>query len=393
MASPGEVQIYRPSKMASGKLGAGDPEVLREVALRLVQADRPLVITGATGRAKAGYDGLLRLAELLALPVLEWRDRVSFPADHPLHQGFGLASGPLIESADLILVLDSDVPYVPGQVNLAPDATVIQIDLDPVKEQIPLWTFPLDLAIKADTGRALPLLADYASERLDAADRTRIAARRDVLAQRHASVWADWTQTAQSQANQTPIGSEWLGHCLDKLRQETPGLTFVEETVTNQITMAQHIGATESGTWFKSGSSGLGWGLGAALGVKLARPDQPIVALVGDGSFFFGAPLAAFWTAQTNNAPILAVILNNGCYNATKSPLLAAYPDGFSARGGDIPGVHLTPTPRYDKLGEVVGAYGERVEDPSEVLPALRRGLERVRAGQSAILDVILKPA
>jgi acetolactate synthase-1/2/3 large subunit len=157
--------------------------------------------------------------------------------------------------------------------------------------------------------------------------------------------------------------------------------------------MARFIGATEPGSWFKSGSSGLGWGLGAAMGVKLARPDQPVVALVGDGCFFFGAPFAAFWTAQTNAAPFLAVILNNGCYNATKAPLLDAYPDGYSARSGDVMGVQLTPAPRYDKLADAVGAYGERVEDPAEVLPALRRGLERVRDGQSAILDVILKPA
>src|SRR2546430_2429262 len=100
MASPGEVQVYHPDKMASGKLGAGDPDELREVARALVQAERPLVITGFTGRSKAGYDGLLKLAELLALPVLEWRDRVSFPADHPVHQGYGLASGPLVASAD-----------------------------------------------------------------------------------------------------------------------------------------------------------------------------------------------------------------------------------------------------------------------------------------------------
>jgi acetolactate synthase-1/2/3 large subunit len=393
MASPGEVQVYHPDKMAPGKLGGGDPEQLREVARRLVQAERPLVITGFTGRSKAGFDGLLRLAELLALPILEWRDRVSFPADHPLHQGYGLASGPLVESADLILVLDSDVPYVPGMVNLAPDATVIQIDLDPVKEQIPLWTFPLDLAIKADTGKALPLLADFASDLLDADDRGRIAARHDALAQRHTALREGWEREAQAQATDSPIAPEWLGHCLDQLRQETPGLTFVEETVTNQIILACQIASTEPGTWFKSGSSGLGWGLGAAMGVKLARPDQPVVALVGDGSFFFGAPLAAFWTAQTNNAPILAVIVNNGCYNATKSPLLAAYPDGYSARGGDVLGVHLTPAPRYDKLAEVVGAYGERVTEPGEILPALRRGLEQVRSGTSAILDVILKPA
>jgi acetolactate synthase I/II/III large subunit len=393
MASPGEVPIFRPERTPATHLGAGDPEALREVARLLVQAERPLVITGATGRSRAGFDGLLRLADLLAMPVIEWRDRVNFPSDHPLHQGYGLASGPLVEAADLVLILDSDVPYIPGQVQFAPDATIIQVDIDPLKTQIPLWTFPLDRAITADSGKALAFLADEAASLLDASDRQRIEARRATLTERHAAERATTERTVRERSSDLPIAPEWLGACLGQLRAETPGLTFVEETVTNQVTMARYIGSTEPGSWFKSGSSGLGWGLGATLGVKLARPDQPVVALVGDGCFFFGAPFAAFWTAQTNVAPILAVILNNGCYNATKSPLLEAYPDGYAARSGDIPGVYLTPAPRYDKLADAVGAYGERVENPSEILPSLRRGLERVRAGQSAILDVILKPA
>jgi acetolactate synthase-1/2/3 large subunit len=86
----------------------------------------------------------------------------------------------------------------------------------------------------------------------------------------------------------------------------------------------------------------------------------------------------------------LTVILNNTCYNATKRPLVAAYPGGYSVREDDFIGVDLTPAPRYDKLADVVGAYGERVESPTEVLPALQRAIERTQAGQSAVLDVQL---
>ena len=390
MATPGAVPLHRPERFPPARLGGGDPEGLRELARRLVRAERPVVIAGTTGRSRAGFDGLRRLAELLALPVVEWRDRVNFPADHPLHQGFSLASDSLLRAAGLILVLDHDVPYIPTRTELSPGTTIVQIDLDPIKESIPLWTFPLDLAIKADTGRALDLLAEYAAELLDEGDRRRIIARRAELADRHARLRSDWEGSARRGASERPIAPEWLAHCLEQLRREAPGAIFVEETVTNSMSLFRQIATSDFGSWFKSGASGLGWGLGAAVGVKLAHPEQPVIALVGDGSFLFGAPLAAFWAARTSDAPILAVILNNGGYNATRQPLLAAYPEGYSARSGDLIGVDLTPAPRYHKLADAVEAYGERVEDPTEILPALRRGLERGRSGQSAILDVIL---
>ncbi|MFN8559356.1 MAG: thiamine pyrophosphate-dependent enzyme [Dehalococcoidia bacterium] len=124
--------------------------------------------------------------------------------------------------------------------------------------------------------------------------------------------------------------------------------------------------------------------------MKLARPDRPVIAAVGDGSFVFGEPLAAFWAAQTQGAPFMAVIFNNACYNATKRPLVAAYPDGESVRHATFIGIDLAPSPRFDLLAQTVGAYGERVERPEDVLPALRRGLETIRGGRSVIVDVIL---
>lgn len=160
--------------------------------------------------------------------------------------------------------------------------------------------------------------------------------------------------------------------------------------MTNNAVLWQQAPANEPGRWFGSGGSGLGWGLGAALGVRLANPGRPVIAMVGDGSFVFGEPLAAFWAAQQQRAPFMAVIFNNACYNATKRPLVAAYPEGYSVARDQFIGIDLAPAPRYDLLAQAVGAHGERVEDPHEVLPALRRGLERLRAGQAAIVDVQL---
>jgi acetolactate synthase-1/2/3 large subunit len=290
----------------------------------------------------------------------------------------------------VVLVVDHDVPYIPTRTHIRPDARIAQIDLDPIKERIPLWSFPLDLAIKADSAAALPLLADYAGDALGSGDRERLAARRADLGARGASLRAEWRRAASRAADVRPIAPAWLGACLDELRRGAPDVVFVDETVTNTTTLMQQIATCEPGTWFKSGGSGLGWGLGAAIGVKQALPDRPTLALVGDGSFIFGTPLAALWTARAHGAAILVVVLNNGGYAATRAPLLAAYPNGASARTDTFFGIDLEPPPRFDLEAATVDAYGERVEDPSELLAALGRGLEHVRGGQSAVLDVIL---
>ncbi len=384
----GEAKIYRPERFPPARVGAGDPEALREVARLLVGARSPVVLTATTGRSRAGFEGLVRLAELLALPVVEWRDRTNFPANHPLHQGFD--PGPFLETADVLLILDHDVPYIPTRQRLNPEATVIQVDLDPVKDRIPLWTFPVDLPVRADTGRALGLIADFAAELLSAVDRARIDARRADLEARHRKLRADWERLALNRSTARPIATEWLGYCLGQLYAEAPNCVFVDETVTSNRFLWPYVRPDEPGTWFGSSGSALGWGLGAALGVKLANRDRPVILAVGDGSFVFGEPLAAFWAAVKAGAPFMAVIFNNTCYNATKQPLVAAYPEGYSVRYNKFLGVDLLPAPRYDLLAEVVGVYGERVEDPADLLPALRRGLARLREGQPVILDVVL---
>ena len=391
MTEVGDVKQPAPELTAPARLGAGDPDALRDVAQHLVRSERPIVLTSTSGRTRQGFEALVKLATLLALPVVERRERTNFPTSHPLHQGF--QPGPFVEAADVILVVDSDVPYIPTQVTPRSDATIVQIDVDPIKERIPLWSFPLTSAIRADSARALELVAGYAAELLTDGDKARIETRRAELTARHDERRAARKASAQAMQNTRPLTAEWLGYCIGQLQREAPECVFVDESLTSHVAVWNHVDTDEPGTMFGSGGSSLGWGLGAALGIKLARPDRPVVLVVGDGSFIFGEPLAAIWASQMNQAPILAIVFNNGAYNANKAPLISAYPKGYSVQGRHFVGTDLAPSPRYDLLAAVVGAVGERVDDPVEVLPALRRGLEHVRAGRSVILDVILARA
>jgi len=391
MTEVGDVKQPAPELTAPARLGAGDPDALRDVAQHLVRSERPVVLVSTSGRTHQGFEALVKLATLLALPVVERRERTNFPTSHPLHQGF--QPGPFVETADVILVVDSDVPYIPTQVTPRSDATIVQIDVDPIKERIPLWSFPLTSAIRADSARALELVAGYAAELLTDGDKARIETRRAELTARHNERRAARKASAQAMQYTRPLTAEWLGYCIGQLQREAPECVFVDESLTSHVAVWNHVDTDEPETMYGSGGSSLGWGLGAALGIKLAKPDRPVVLVVGDGSFIFGEPLAAIWASQMNQAPILAIVFNNGAYNANKAPLISAYPKGYSVQGRHFVGTDLAPSPRYDLLAAVVGAVGARVEDPVEVLPALRRGLEHVRAGRSVILDVILARA
>jgi acetolactate synthase I/II/III large subunit len=106
----------------------------------------------------------------------------------------------------------------------------------------------------------------------------------------------------------------------------------------------------------------------------------------------FGSPVAALWAAQQARAPFLTVVLNNAGYNASKMPVLGLFPDGASQRANAFPGVRFATPPDYAALARSCHAYGERVEDPAELGPAIDRALSTMRAGQAAVLDVVLAP-
>ena len=171
-----------------------------------------------------------------------------------------------------------------------------------------------------------------------------------------------------------------------------PDAIVIEEAVTNLPAVRRHVRREQPGTLVSPIGPGLGWPLGGAVGVKLAAPDRLVVSVVGDGSFVFGSPVAALYAAQTAKAPFLTVILNNGGYNASKSPVVSLFPNGASVQADAYPGVRFQGPPDHAALARSCHAYGERVEDPAEVRPAIERALAAVEQGQSAVLDVIIDP-
>ena len=339
---------------------------------------------------------LLELSELLAVPVIEpKRDRTNFPTTHPNYLGRSINR--YVDRADAILLLDVDVPWLPygarRQLVATPreDARIVQIDVDPLKERIPLWGFPVDLSMAADSSVALPALNDMLRGAPTLASKTeRIADRAAKLSGDH----EDWreTLTREAQANRTatPIRSTWLFYMLNKIKNEDA--IVVDDSVTNNPFVQDYVDTMRPGTFFGVGGSSMGWGLPAALGAKLGRMDTPVIGLTGDGSFIFANPVAGLYVARRYAIPIVQLVLNNRGYAAVKKNFQAAYAEGWSRSTGRIVGVDFEEPPDYAAVAKACGCMGMTLEEPSKVEGTLTEALAASGRGQSVVIDVRLEP-
>lgn len=387
MAPMDGVTVLPPERTRPSITGPGDLESLETLADWLADAERPLLIAGDVGRHPEAVASLTALAELIGAIVNDKSGPLNLPLSHPLFRWDATAA---LREADVVLILDSQVPWVPKDAQPLDTARIAQIDVDPVKASIPLWGFPVTLPLLGDTSKALPLLLAALEKRATPVRRAAWQARRQGLEAAWTNRRADVAAQLEQLRTRQPITPDWASAALGEL---LPADAIVaEEAVTNQTVVRRHIRRELPGTLFHPIGPGLGWALGAAVGIKLAAPDQLVVAVVGDGSFVFGSPVAALYAAQQAEAPFLTVILNNSGYNASKQPIVGLFPGGASVQANTFPGVRFQEPPDYALLAQSCHAYGERVTDPAEMRPAIQRAIAAIEGGRSAVLDVIIAP-
>ncbi|KAL5478961.1 hypothetical protein ACEPAI_2248 [Sanghuangporus weigelae] len=367
------------------------------IASGLLNAERPLIITSYLGRNTAAVQKLVELSERLAIPVLvSCPTRVNLPHSHPhfVEQTFGMAPSHWLREADTILVIDSDIPYIPVLNKPRPDAKVFHIDVDVLKDNIGMFHINAQLRCKADAQLALTQILDHITD--DVASNTRISTRaqelREVSAQRIANLHS-------LEAVVPTDGSFTVPNILRVLRTSIPvpeRTLFLNEGISNYPLVWDHLQPELPGSMFSSGSSSLGWGLGASIGASLARNDLDLIVLVvGDGSFLFGVPASAFWIARKYKTPFLTVILNNGGWKSPKLSMLGVYPQGH---GSKVSGNQLTvgfgpDTPDHSQVAVAAGgAWGKRVTLASELEASMKEAVDAVRnEGRCAVLDCVIE--
>ena len=362
---------------------------LSELVQSLVTAKRPLVVTSYIGRSVAAVGELVRLCERLGVGVLESvPNYMNFPADHACYtgqQGNEKMQNVALAEADFVMVLDSDVPWIPLFNRPSDGAKIVHIDVDPIKERTPLWYIPAAQVFRADCATALRQI----HARLDAMklDGAAVAKRRSHYGSIH-KAWAD-VLVEKEKMKPGAITPEYVTACVRRQMDETT--VIVNEGVTNYSVINNHTMCSRPGTRFTSGASSLGWNGGAALGMKIAEPDKTVVCLTGDGSFMFSVPATVHWMARKYQAPFLTVVYNNGGWRAPRFSMLGVHPDGFGSREPDV-NIAFDPVPDYSGIAAAAGgSYARKVEKVEEVEAAIAEGLRVVREEKRcAVLDVVL---
>jgi acetolactate synthase-1/2/3 large subunit len=192
---------------------------------------------------------------------------------------------------------------------------------------------------------------------------------------------------ARALASDTPIDMAWLSRCIGELVDDRTILVNEYDFDASQAVF------TRPGSYFAaSPAGGLGWGLGAALGAKLAAPEKTVICCVGDGAYIFGAPTAAHFVSRAYDIPALFVVFNNRMWNAVKKAVQTHVKDGWAVKTGVMPLTELDPAPDYELICRASGGHAERVEDPGQLREALQRALRVVREEKrQALLNVICK--
>lgn len=364
------------------RAGSPNSEDVERVAEWLLAAERPVVLTGYMGRDPGAVDALVTLSDTAAVGVVEYRGRVNFPLTHPHHLGFKPEAA--TESADLILVVEHDVPYVPVLTEPRPGTRLVHIGHDPFFETVQTWGFPSDLGIRADARRTLIALQKEVAARLDPETSSRVARRSAVLHQDHSA----WSETAWSPVPSPPGQAATPALIGQILAEQLPeNVAVFEEAVTSGNPIALQLKDLGSGRLFRNGGSYLGWGLGAAVGYGLARTDDIPVALCGDGSFLFAVPSAVLWFAATHRVPVLVVVADNSTYNSVRLAGRDGYPDGAQVRHGFV-GTDFGKGPAADDLARACGVAGYRAGDGEELRAVLKQALETVESGTPALVTV-----
>jgi acetolactate synthase-1/2/3 large subunit len=379
----GKFSYSSPTRMRPAAPSAPSPEALDEAASILARAQHPVIITNWGGRSPGVMPALTALAERYAIPVVEYRNRyIAMPTHHTMMAGGN--PDPYVRIADAILVLDTVVPWQPSKVRPPADCKVIQMAPDPLYTYVPVRGFPADVSLACASDLGLRMLHEAMAEPAKS-NAARIAQRRDECAVHHARLEENWAKKLEACKDASPIAPAWISHCINKVRTKDAIIVKESPLQTQYLDVDRPCMVVNPGA-----ASGLGHGMGAALGLKLANRDTLVIGTEGDGAYMYNVPVSAHYVSVEQQLPVLWVIFNNQRWQAVRNATRGLNPDGYAANTERAPLTYFTVEQHYDKLVEVSGGYGERVTEAGQVLPALERAMKAVLVDKrQALLNVV----
>ena len=388
-----DMPAYPPARYGGVQSGGIEPAGVDAIARALMAAENPIALTAYLGRKADAVAVLERLARTCGIRVAEFNSiDLNISQDSPCFAG--LDPLPLLETADLGLLLDSDVPFIPQYARRAGAIKWIQIDVDPLKSDFPMWGFPTDMRIQGDCAIVLRQVIDAVEARADDAWRKRVAERiaswsgaRDAAVKRRSAA-------AASKGVSGALNPAFVFAMLNaKLSQDD---VVINEAIRNGPILQEHITRTKPSSYVGLAGGGLGFSGGMALGLKLARPERRIVQVIGDGGFHFSSPDSVYAVAQQYQIPILTVVLDNGGWQAVKSAVQRVYPKGIAAETDQfqsrLRSGRQGEQRDFSAVARAFGAHGECVTEPDDLNSAIDRCLSALGDGKVAVLHVHVTP-
>jgi benzoylformate decarboxylase len=381
----GAVDVPPRSSVDNGAVAGG----LGELAGLLAEAapDGLALVVGDEVAAAGALPEVVALAETLGARVYgaPLHSNLDFPTDHPLWTGMlgftaAAVSGTLSRYRRIFVVGAKAFlayPWTPPS-PLPPDSELLHLAADPglVGRDLPT-RFGAVGHIAASLAALVPLVAERVDTAAAGAALDRARADADGAADRFAAMAAE-------RASETPMAPFAAVHSL--LSALPAGGALVDEAITTGFHVRMLYRSSTPGSYFFCRGGGLGWGVPAALGVKLARPDQPVLCIVGDGSIMYS--VQALWTAAHENLPVVIAVVNNRQYGILKMNLVES--GGVSARTGNFVALDLdSPAVDHVGLARSMGVDALLVEKPADVVEATRAAFE---SGRPTLLELPIAP-
>jgi acetolactate synthase-1/2/3 large subunit len=376
-----EVRRYAADQFGRTSVGQADPELISELADRIVNAEQPILLTAYAGRNPRAVHAMAELSEFAGIALIESHGSTNIP--NTLGCFVGYSADKHVAKADLGMLVDIDVPWFPSDVQPKANSFWAHIDIDILKEASPMWTFPGNLRMQGDSGHILTQLLEELKKKATPSFKQKAAARVAQLKKEHAAFRERAVKLATEKGTKNEINSHYLMSELNKLLG--PNDVVFNEAIRNTGAVSVQIERPQANTMMRSAGGGLGWSGGFALGAKLAAPDRMMVQVVGDGSFYFGNPSSVFSASAQYKLPILIIVTDNTGWGAVKASTLRVFPHGEAVAADDFQS-KLLPDVDFSKIAEAFGAYGEKIGDPEAVPAALARCVKEVRNGRTAIL-------
>ena len=385
----GEVELLAPTRVASRL--RGDRAAVEAAAAILASAERPVIMAGDAVAQSRAHAQLVELAELIGAPVYTEfvPSTASFPSSHPLFRGSMIRLAPevrkVLEEYDVLFSVGSDLftLSLPSDIDpMPPGITLIHLDIDP-------WelgkNYPPAVAILGDPQATLPEITAATRERMTSGARA-VARERLARAQKAIAGEREALKTkARALANANPIQPLALLHAFAEMLPRDA--VVIEEALSSAPGIRQLIRSDDPQSYFGLRGGGIGWGLPATMGVKVALPDRPVVGLIGDGSAMYTCQ--GLWTAAHYRIGAVFVILNNMSYRILKQRLHAMR--GLAQQADCYVGMELIdPKIDFVALARSLGVKAERARTLHEATDLLTEALKGV---EPMLIDVELDRA